>query len=330
MNIINDVIPLLPWHLTGEAFISVLAGLAALAVVAAIWSAFLVSDPMAAKARQLSKRRSELKKGLMSPKGHANRHRVNAMTFMQRTVERLQLAKSEQARKMALGLSRAGWRSKDALTVYLFTKFTLPFILGGAVAGVLYGTPLFPMQAALKLTLASLAVVLGAYLPDILVKNHAQKRQQALQKGLPDALDLLVICAEAGLAMDAALNRVARESAKSAPEIADELLLTAIELGFLPDRRQALDNLDQRTQLPSIRGVVSTLIQTEKYGTPLAQSLRVLSAEFRNERMMKAEEKAAKLPATLTLPLVMFVLPTLFVVLLGPAILRAIDGFGGL
>ena len=112
--------------------------------------------------------------------------------------------------------------------------------------------------------------------------------------------------------------------------MADEFGLAAVELGFLPDRKMALNNLDRRTDLPGIRAVVSTLMQTEKYGTPLAQSLRVLSAEFRNERMMKAEEKAAKLPATLTVPLVAFILPTLFVVLLGPAILRAIDGLGSL
>ena len=117
---------------------------------------------------------------------------------------------------------------------------------------------------------------------------------------------------------------------RSYPEIADEFALTAVELGFLNERRQALKNLMKRADLPSIRGVVNTLMQTEKYGTPLAQSLRVLSSEFRNDRMMKAEEKAAKLPATLTVPLVVFIMPALFVVLLGPTVLRAMDEFTGL
>jgi tight adherence protein C len=136
---------------------------------------------------------------------------------------------------------------------------------------------------------------------------------------LPDALDLLVICAEAGLTVDAAFNRVAKELGKAYPELGDEFGLTAIELGFLSERRQAFENLATRVDLEAIRGVVTTMIQTEKYGTPLASALRVLSAEFRNERMMRAEEKAARLPAIMTVPLILFILPTLFIVILGPA-----------
>ncbi len=127
------------------------------------------------------------------------------------------------------------------------------------------------------------------------------------------------------MSLDTALNRVADEMAVSAPELSDELALTSVELNFLPERRMALGNLAKRVDLPAIRGVVNTLIQTEKYGTPLAQSLRVLSAEFREQRMLKAEEKAARLPATLTVPMIMFILPTLFIVLVGPAMLGVYD-----
>ena len=155
--------------------------------------------------------------------------------------------------------------------------------------------------------------------------QHAAKRRQALRKGAPDGLDLLVICAEAGLSLDTALNRVAEEIALSAPELADELALTGVELNFLPERRMALDNLARRADLPAIRGVVNTLIQTEKYGTPLSQSLRVLSAEFRDQRMLRAEEKAARLPAILTVPMILFILPTLFIVLVGPAMIDVYD-----
>jgi tight adherence protein C len=140
----------------------------------------------------------------------------------------------------------------------------------------------------------------------------------------------MVICTEAGLGLEAALYRVSDELGPNAPELADELHLTAIELGFLPDRRIALQNLTARTELPSIRGVVNALVQTEKYGTPLASSLRVLATEYRDERMLKAEEKAAKLPATLTVPMIVFILPTLFIVLLGPAILKALDSLSAL
>src|SRR6185369_8296148 len=154
-----------------------------------------------------------------------------------------------------------------------------------------------------------------------------KRRQKAIQKALPDGLDLLVICAEAGLSLDGALTRVAREIGQATPELADELGLTAIELGFLPNRTEALRNLQKRVELPSIRGVVNTLAQTERYGTPLASSLRVLTAEFRDQRMMKAEEKAGRLPATLTVPMILFILPTLFVILVGPAIIQVIHTF---
>ena len=169
------------------------------------------------------------------------------------------------------------------------------------------------------------SALLGFYAPDIYLQNAAKKRQQAIQKALPDGLDLLVICAEAGLSLDTALNRVADEIGPSSPELAEELGLTAIELNFLPERRQALANLDRRCDMPAMRGVVSTLTQTEKYGTPLSQSLRVLSGEFREQRMLRAEEKAARLPATLTVPMIVFILPTLFVVLAGPAMLDVYD-----
>jgi tight adherence protein C len=178
----------------------------------------------------------------------------------------------------------------------------------------------FPDWSAFKKYAFVASSVIGAYkAPDLYLKNKVQKRTHAIRKGLPDALDLLVICAEAGLTVDAAFNRVARELGKAYPELGDEFALTSIELGFLTDRRTAFENLATRIDLDSIRGVVTTMIQTEKYGTPLASALRVLSAEFRNERMMRAEEKAARLPAIMTVPLILFILPVLFVVILGPA-----------
>ena len=177
----------------------------------------------------------------------------------------------------------------------------------------------------MAIALSVLGVILGAFAPDIFVKNVMQRRLKIIQKSLPDAYDLLVICAEAGLSIDSALQRVAQEMSQGAPEIADELSLTAIELSFLPDRAKALNNLTERVPLPGVRGVVNTLMQTERYGTPLAQSLRVLSAELRNERMMKAEEKAARLPAIMTVPMVVFILPPLMMVLLGPAGIKTVD-----
>ena len=152
-------------------------------------------------------------------------------------------------------------------------------------------------------------------------------RQEKIFLGLPDALDLLVICAEAGLTVDAAFERVAKELGRAYPELGDEFSLTSIELSFLQERRQAFENLAYRVKLDSVKGVVTTMVQTERYGTALASALRVLSAEFRNERMMRAEEKAARLPAIMTVPLILFILPVLFIVILGPAACSISDAF---
>src|SRR6185312_10190605 len=155
------------------------------------------------------------------------------------------------------------------------------------------------------------------------------KRTKRIQLGLPDALDLMIICAEAGLSLDATLARVSRELENACPDLAEELAITAAELTFLPDRRQAFENLNARTDMSAIRGVVNTLTQTAKFGTPLANSLRVLATEYRDARMFKAEEKAARLPALMTVPMILFILPTLFIVLMGPAALGIVDTFNG-
>src|SRR5512132_583560 len=213
------------------------------------------------------------------------------------------------------------------LVGFMVAKLCLPFVFGAAAFRLIDVLGFGNVRPPLRSLVPLMAVGLGAYAPDIFIRNAIQKRQKAIQKGLPDALDLLIICAEAGLSLDAAMTRVAREMERRCPEVAEEFGLMAIELGFLPDRRQALVNLTRRCPLPSMRGVVNTLLQTEEYGTPLAKALRVLSTEFRTDGMMKAEEKAARLPAVLTVPMIVFILPVLMIVLVGPAALRVIDAF---
>lgn len=308
--------------------ITVMAALAAFGTVCAVWSALVAKDPMGNRAKQLVQRRRELKAGIAAPKGNSQR-KVQAMGVMRGIADRLNLLRSGTATKATRKLSQAGWRSKDALVVFLVMKLSLPLVFGLG-AYLIVGVAGDDLSSLLQTLLPVAGVALGGWGPDLMVRNATQKRMKTLQKGLPDALDLLVICSEAGLALDASMTRVAAEMEKSCPEIASEFGLTAIELGFLPDRRQALDNLINRCPVPSIRGVVNTLLQTEKYGTPLANSLRVLSAEFRNDRMMAAEAKAARLPAILTVPMMIFILPTVFIVLIGPAILRTMDALGGL
>ena len=315
--------------LTPESLITLAAGIIAFITVYVVWQSLVERDPLSARARSLGKHRDVLKNKLMAQKGNKFQ-RNETVTFMRSVIVRLNLLKGEHVAKIVDRLMQAGWRSKDAVVIFLFFKLCLPFVFGGVSLLGVYVVADVDMEPIFKIMAALVGVIIGAYVPETVVKNAAQKRRVAMLKGLPDALDLMVICTEAGLALDAAMTRVAREMAKSSPELADEFGLTAVELGFQPERRIALKNLVKRTDMPTIRGVVNTLIQTEKYGTPLAQSLRVLAAEYRDERMLKAEEKAAKLPATLTVPLIVFIMPTLFVVLLGPAILRAMDGLSSL
>ncbi len=315
--------------LTPESLISLIAGGIAFVTVYVIWQGLIERDPLSARARSLGKHRDNLKSNLMAHKSNRFQRR-ETVTFMRSVITRLNLLKGEHVAKITDRLMQCGWRGKDAIVIFLFFKLCLPFVVGGVSLVGVYALANVDLPPMVKVLAALVGVIIGAYLPEIFVRNAAQKRRAEMLKGLPDALDLMVICTEAGLALDAALTRVSRELSKSSPELADEFGLTAVELGFQPERRIALKNLIKRTDMPTIRGVVNTLIQTEKYGTPLAQSLRVLAAEYRDERMLKAEEKAAKLPATLTVPLIVFIMPSLFVVLLGPAILRAMDGLSGL
>ena len=320
----------LPWDAPSETIIVGLAALSAFLCAFLVYRTVIYRDPVAARLTLINARRDALKAGLMAPLRRRAARREQGMGIIRRFVNSLNLLKTREANKAALRLSQAGWRSKDAVVVFFFVKLCLPFLLGTVAVFLLYIVPVVELEAAPQLLVTLIAVVIGAYGPDVYVRNVTNKRRQALQKGLPDALDLLVICAEAGQSLDGAIKRVAEELGNFYPELSDELALTAVELSLLPERRTAMENLNRRTELPSIRGVVNTLLQTEKYGTPLAQSLRVLGTEFRQDRMMRAEAKAARLPAILTMPMIIFILPPLFVVLIGPAILSTMDMFRNL
>jgi tight adherence protein C len=312
----------LPFGLAPIDALMALAGISAALMVMAIWMAMVERDPMAGRARALTDRRNQLRSAAMTPRRREN---LRGVSLMRRVVKQLNLMKSNQTERLMAKLAQAGYRSQDALIAYLFGKVAGPVVLGVLAAFLLYVVGILETTALAKMLLTGAAAAAGVYAPDVIVKNQADKRVEALRKSLPDGLDLMVICAEAGLSLDATMHRVARELGRTHPILSDEMALTAVELGFLPERRMALMNLAKRCDMPGIRGMVNTLLQTEKYGTPLSQSLRVLSVEMRNERLMKAEEKAARLPAIMTVPLILFILPTLFVVLMGPAILSISD-----
>ena len=312
---------------------TVLAGIAAAAMVLAIYAAVTVRDPMARRVRTLAARREELKAGLLA-RPNARRHSLLRRT---RTTDRIREAlasmkvlQDSQISAIQQKLAHAGYRNKELAVTVILARMVLPIVLGLTAVVLVYGIEIYPEWGAFKRFLAFAAAILAGYKgPELYLSNKAGKRTHAIRKGLPDAVDLLVICAEAGLTVDAAFNRVARELGRAYPELGDEFALTAIELSFLTERRQAFENLAYRVDLDAVRGVVTTMVQTERYGTPLASALRVLAAEFRNQRMMRAEEKAARLPAIMTVPLILFILPVLFVVVLGPAACSIADNFVG-
>ncbi|MEQ8741642.1 type II secretion system F family protein [Parasphingorhabdus sp.] len=302
---------------------TILAAVAAIAVFFAIYAAVTVRDPMAKRVKALTQRREQLKAGIMASttKKRAKLVQQNDTTDRMRNIlSSMQVLQDTQVKEAQQKLAQAGIRSKDLAFLIIFSRLVLPIVLGGGAALAIYGFNYLADWSDLKRFAAFAgAAILGYKGADIYVNNLISKRTDLIRKGLPDAIDLLVICAEAGLTVDTAFARVSKELGSAYPELADEFSLTSIELGFLTERRQAFENLAYRVALDHVKGVVTTMIQTEKYGTPLASSLRVLSAEFRNDRMMRAEEKAARLPAIMTIPLILFILPTLFIVILGPA-----------
>src|SRR5688572_6958333 len=309
---------------------TMLSAVATFAVLIAIYAATTVRDPMSRRIKALNDRREQLKAGIVASTNKRKKltNRNEAADRVRSILSSLKMLQDDQLKKTQLKLMQAGIRTKDLAFFIIFARFILPLVLGTIAVILIYVLDYYPDWSWWRRYGTVAGILIGSYkAPDIWLKNKVTKRSHAVRKGLPDALDLLVICAEAGLTVDSAFGRVAKELGKAYPELGDEFGLTAIELGFLAERRNAFENLATRVDLEAIRGVVTTMIQTEKYGTPLASSLRVLSAEFRNERMMRAEEKAARLPAIMTVPLILFILPTLFVVILGPAACAISDNF---
>ncbi|MDP9838554.1 tight adherence protein C [Neorhizobium huautlense] len=243
-------------------------------------------------------------------------------------VERFNLRKALVDDNTMNRLRAAGLRSQNALNMFLVARFLLPFLFLALAALYIFG---LGNMADYSVPIRMLTVVvvgyIGFYAPNIYVSNRIGKRQASIKRAWPDALDLMLICVESGTSIEAGMRRVAEEMASQSPELAEEMVLTTAELSFLPDRRVALENLGIRTQLDIVKAVTTALIQAERYGTPLSQALRVLAQEGRDERMNVAEKKAAALPPKLTVPMILFFLPVLIAVILGPAMIQVADRF---
>jgi tight adherence protein C len=243
-------------------------------------------------------------------------------------VERLQLSRLLEDPKVVDNLAQAGFRGPRPVSTFYFFRFVAPFVFAAVVGlylNVVNDFGLLPIQ---KLCACVAALVLGYYAPNVYISNIAQKRRESIVAAFPDSLDLLLICVESGMSIEAAIQKVGAEVGSSSMELAEEMSLLTAELSYLPDRRLAYENFARRTNHPGIKSVATAMIQAERYGTPLGAALRVMAKENRDLRLSAAEKKAAALPAQLTVPMILFFLPVLFIMILGPAVMRVQDIMG--
>lgn len=309
---------------------AILVALAVFATLYSLAAPFMERGDLDKRMKAVSTEREQMRareRARMNADGKASLRTQNNQSVRQ-IVERFNLREALVDEGTINKLRAAGLRSQNALNMFLVARFLLPFlflILATVWVFVLGNLGSRPIGIRI-LAVVGFAYV-GFYAPNIYVSNKVSKRQKSIKKAWPDALDLMLICVESGNSIEAAMRRAAEEIGTASPELAEELALTTAELSFLPDRRVALENLGNRTQLDIVRAVVQALIQADRYGTPVSQALRVLAQESRDERMNEAEKKAAALPPKLTVPMILFFLPVLVAVILGPAGIQVSDRF---
>jgi tight adherence protein C len=241
---------------------------------------------------------------------------------MKMTLDRLKLGNLLESEGTRDKLARAGYRGQGPIVTFMFFRFVMPFAVLVLALVYFFGISSVGWGDFMKINASVGCALLGFYLPDLFLNNTIARRQQSIMRAFPDALDLLLICVESGMSIEASFQRVASEIGSQSSELAEELGLTTAELSYLPDRRMAFENLAKRCGHPGVKAVATALNQAERYGTPMGQALRVAAQENREQRMAEAEKKAASLPAKLTVPMILFFLPVLFVVILGPAIMK--------
>ncbi|MBI1209169.1 MAG: type II secretion system F family protein [Azospirillum sp.] len=283
---------------------------------------YLKRDVMGDRLKAAARRRQDLHAQQMEALQRKSKLRRDRPSLVRELVDRFKLRDLLAGPELRAKLLQANWRDPNAVAIFAGTRALAPIVLCGVISLYLFGTSAVKLQPQVKLAIAFGAVIAGVYLPNVLMHNAIQKRQQAFSQAFPDALDLLLICVESGLSIEAAFGRVAGEIGESSPELAEEFEMTTAELAYLTDRRIPFENLTLRTGLPTVKAVCTTLIQAEKYGTPLTAALRIAAGENRDRRMAAAEKKAHALPAMLTAPMIIFFLPVLFLVILGPVFIQ--------
>ncbi len=314
-----------------DLYLNVLSGVIVLLVFGTIYTLvypMLQGDVLKKRMESVASTRTDLRNQRMNQLQKATGLREgNNKNFISRIVENLSLEKQLEASNLRDKLAQAGYRGQRP--VYLFYFFRLALPIGFGVVGLLFllGLNIMGWQLQQNLMAILALVALGYYLPVLFIRSKAKKRESSVAEVFPDALDLLLICVESGMSVEVAFSRVAKEMAENSVELAEEFSLTTAELSYLQTRRQAYENLARRNNNPGVRSVSTALIQAERYGTPLGDTLRTLAQENRQMRMMAAEKKAAALPAKLTVPMILFFLPVLFIVILTPAVMRMASAF---
>ena len=301
--------------------VGVLAAIAVGATVVTVVTPFLETDTLGRRMKQVSSERERIRarereKLAKSGKGSL---RPEAKAFMSRIVDGFNVSKwlgTENAKKQ---LAMAGYRGQGAEVTFLFFRLIMPLICGLLVTFYIFVITNLAWLTGIKIAVCIAGAYLGVKAPEIFLSNTINKRQKSMRQAFPDTLDLLLICVESGMSLEHAGRKVSQEVGVQSIPMAEELTLTMAEMSYLPDRRQAFENLAKRTGLELMKSLTTVLIQAERYGTPLGAALRVLSQEGRDHRMLEAEKKAASLPPKLTVPMILFFLPVLFVIIGTPA-----------
>ena len=313
--------------LTPQIVIMTIAAVSAFATVMTLALPALVRDRMNSRMKIMAVERDKMRQSRLSDLKVDKRGnlRPQARGFMQQIVDQFNLRKALDSDDVRDKLKQAGFRGDGPRVAFVFFRFVMPIVL--FIGGLFY---FFVMDAhdmppIMRLAASMFVGYIGFNLPNIFLSNLIARRQESIKNAFPDALDLLLICVQSGMSTEAAFGKVAKEVGTQSLELSEELQLTTAELSFLSDRRQAYENLGTRTGLSGVKAVATSLIQAERYGTPVGQALRVMAKENREQRMSEAEKKAASLPPKLTVPMIIFFLPVLFVVIIGPAAIQVMD-----
>ncbi len=304
---------------------SIFVAIAVFATILTLTMPMLTTDKLQTRIKGVSTERDKLRKEHMARlerEKNLGSLRTKPKGFMKQLVDQLNLRKMLEGEGTKDKLKMAGLRGQAPLFAFLFFRFVMPFVFMGVTAFYLFFVDDFNMTQMFRIGAIFGAGLAGFYAPNVFISNLITHRQESIKRAFPDSLDLLLICVESGMSIEAAFDRVGAEIGAQSVEMAEEMSLTKAELSYLQDRSHAYQNLAKRTGLPGVKAVATSLMQAERYGTPLGTALRVMAQENRDMRMAEAEKKAAALPPKLTVPMIAFFLPVIFVVILGPAVIK--------